>query len=290
MIISINKGGLSNRIKALVSCMRYANEKGIQCGVLWKVLNDYNKDVHILNCEYRELFDIPSVSNISKNCEDILYYDTTYLKDRMMIFDRDGIPNGFSNFNSNCSKKFVPVDRFQRDIDYMYTKIPKNVIENYLPYFKLLKLTKELKQNVEDFASANFNAYTVSVHIRSWNRNGESGRRNYLFDVKKFEDAIEAKMVEMENNGIMDYKFFLTTDSMEVRNYFAKNYAFKKKLVMYPRETSLNTSRDFPEGIKEDLIELFLLGKNNSLIGSHFSSYSEVAWWLAGCPNDVLII
>lgn len=290
MIISINKGGLSNRIKSLVSCLRYANEKKIECGIIWKVLNNYNKEVHLLNCKYNKLFNIKKVSEISEDLEDILHYDTLYHSHCLMIFDKDNIPYNFNTFNSNCNIKFSYNDNFRRNIDYMYNLIPKNVIENYLPYFKRLKLIDELEQKVNDFSMGLFNDNTVSVHIRSWNRNGESGRRDFLFNIKKFEDEIERRICDFIEKGIDDFKFYLSTDSQEVKDYFTNQYINKEKIIVYPRTTRLDTSRDFPDGVQEDLIELFLLGKNKSLIGSHFSSYSEVAWWLAECPEDVVIL
>ena len=60
--------------------------------------------------------------------------------------------------------------------------------------------------------------------------------------------------------------------------------------MLYHRTTDLDTSRDFPEGVQDDLIELYLLSKNKILIGSHFSTFSEVSWWLAGCPQNVTIL
>lgn len=291
MIISINIGGLSNRLKCLVSCMRYADMVSTDCGVLWKVLNDYSKHVHILNCDYRSLLNIEGVSYITESCKDYLYYDMTRISDRFMIHDSDNIPTNFNTFNSKCNKKFVAQDKHGRDIDFMYNKIPKSMIDVYKPYFQRLKLIPELEQKVSDFAIENFDEYTISVHIRSWNRNGEKGRHDYLFDIAKFEKAMEEKMEEHFNQNYPgNCKFFLTTDSQEVKDYFTKESQYKDSIITYPRETNLNTSRDFKEGVQEDAIELFLLGKNNALIGSHFSTYSEVAWWLAGCPTDVTIL
>lgn len=291
MIISTNTGGLSNRIKSLVSVMRYANIVGTDCGILWKRLNDYSKNNHILNCYYRDIFNIKGVSNVCVSSEEYLYYDTLYNSHCLWITDRDNVPVNFNNFNSKCGVKFSTNDKHRRNIDFMYNKIPTPIIDAYKPYFQRLKLIPELEQKVNDFAINNFDEYTVSMHVRSWNRNGEKGRRDYLFDIAKFEKVMEEKMEEHFNqNYLGNCKFFLTTDSQEVKDYFTKESQYKDSIITYPRETSLNTSRDFKEGVQEDAIELFLLGRNNALIGSHFSTYSEVAWWLAGCPSDVTIL
>jgi len=271
--------------------MRYADTIGTGCGILWKKINNYSKHNHILNCNYRDILSINNVSHITENCEEYLYYDTIYNSHCLWITDKDNIPNNFNNFNSKCGVNFSANDKYGRNIDYMYNKIPKNVINAYLPYFKRIKLIPELEQKVNDFASANFDEYTISMHIRSWNRNGENGRRDHLFDKEKFEKEMENKMEEYFAQNIDQYcKFFLTTDSQEVKDYFTKESTYKDMIITYPRKTSLNNSRDFKEGVQEDAIELFLLGKNNALIGSHFSTYSEVAWWLAGCPHDVTIL
>lgn len=295
-IISQNNGGLSNRIKSLVSCLRYSNENNINCILKWDILDNYNKNIHLLNCNFNLLFKINNIINIINfnldEQNEILNNNKNkfYKSHCLMIFDKDNIPNNFYTFVSKCSIKFSTNDKYNRNIDNMYTKIPQNVIYNYLPYFKQIQLIDELQEKVEHFASQNFNEQTVSVHIRSWNRNGEKGRRDFLFNIKKFENEMKKQILENKLIGYHNIKFFLATDSQEVKDYFTKEYEYKDLIVVYSRQTDLDTSRDFPEGIQEDAIELFLLAKNKSLIGSHFSSYSEVAWWLGGCTNKVVII
>ena len=56
MIISINTGGLSNRIKSVVSIIRYSKNFNINYKVRWKVLSSYKKNNHILNCQFNLLF------------------------------------------------------------------------------------------------------------------------------------------------------------------------------------------------------------------------------------------
>jgi hypothetical protein len=291
MIISTNNGGLSNRIKSLVSVLRYGEMVNSCCGVLWKKLNDYSKNNHILNCEFKDIFDMNIIYNVTKNCEEYLYYDTLYNSHCLMVFDEDDIPINFNNFDSGCPVKFSINDKRKRNIDFMYESIPINVINAYTPYFRKLKLTSSLDQKINEFALENFNENTTSVHIRSWNRNSEASRREHLFDIRKFEEEIERRIYNFETEGIENYNFFLATDSQDVREYFTNEYQYKDRIIVYLRNTSLDTSRDFTEGVQEDAIELFLLGKNkNGFIGSHFSTFSEVGWWLADCPEDVVIL
>lgn len=270
-------GGLCNRIKSLVSAMRYADEYGYGCGIVWPVLDSYKTRNHILNCSYSDLFNIGQVTeHYAADQQDIVYKSHC-----LWISDADSIPDNFNNFDSRCSVRFSANDRRGRNIDFMYNQIPDSIKETYKRYFKQIQLIPHLQRKVIEFSNAHFSQPTVSLHIRSWNRHSESGRRD-LFQLDKFER-------EMSKQS-MDVKFFLATDSQQVINYFTQQSQFKDRIITYPRKTDLDTSRDHSSGVQEDAIELFLLSKNNTLIGSHFSTYTEVAWWLAGCPKNVVII
>ena len=270
MIISTNQGGLSNRIKSYVSCLRLDNDAKIK----WDVLDSYKTKNHILNCCFDKLF--KNEIEVKK----IFKEDYTYNSHCLLILDSDNLPINFNTFNSNCSVSFSKSDKLNRNIDFMFNKIGDKLKEEYINHFKILKPIDKLQKKIDEF-SKNFNN-TISVHIRSWNRNAEQSRRNYLFNVKKF----EKKMSEFDSK----YKFYLASDSSDVLQYFNTKSQFKDRILIFPRQTLLDTSRDFYEGVQEDLIELYLLSKNNIIIGSHFSTYTEVAWWLGGCTENIFIL
>lgn len=276
MITSIHEGGLSNRIKSLISSIRYSNKHNIKYSIYWKVLNSYKKNNHILNCPFEKLFsnkiEVKNVDNKSKK----------YCSHCLMIEDEDNIPLNFFTFKSNCGKQFTQTDPLGRNIDFGYNRIPKEIKKEYIKAFKVLKPIPELLSKINDFSKINFNENTISVHIRSWNRQNEESRRTYLFNIQRFEN----KMKEYKKK----HNFFLATDSQIVKDYFNKKSVLKDKIIVYPRESNLNTSRDNINGIQEDLIDLYLLSKNEIIIGSHFSTFSEVAWWLAKCPTNITII
>lgn len=271
IIVSTNSSGLSNRIKSFVSCVKIGIENNYTFKIKWDILDDYNKDTHILNCSFDKLFsnDI-EISEIKKEFQ-------IYNHHCLYVNDNDNINDNFNNFDPKIKKKFRLNDKKKRNIDFMYNKIPDNVKQNYIKYFKILELNSELKSKVDEF-SKNFNEKTISIHIRSWNRNGEKSRQDVLFNLQKFINEI---------NKYPDNNYFLSSDSQEVIDKLKEE--FNDKLLTYPRKTKLDTSRDFPEGIQEDLIELYLLSKNKFIIGSHGSTFTEVAWWLAECPKNIII-
>jgi hypothetical protein len=267
MIISTNEGGLANRIKSWVSAMRIADDLNIECKVYWKIISNYNNHSHILNCKFIDIFS--NNSEFKKiTTKNIQRYNSHCLK----VFDSDNIPKNFSKFTSNCKRKFSKNDPQNRNFDFEYLRIPENVIQNYLPYFKNIKLHPNLEKKVFEF-SKNFDQNTISLHIRSWCLRNEESRQS-LHSIKKIKD---------EMNKYPNKKFFLVSDDNEMSNNF-KEY----NILKFPRISKIERTNTL--SIQEDLIELFLLSKNLNMILSHFSTYSEVAWWLGGCSKNITII
>lgn len=267
MIISYNNGGLCNRIKSWVSCQRYGFENNMSYKIIWEVLDNYDKNQHILNCKFNKLF--------QNDCELKIYPKVSYKSHRspnLIIFNSDKLPNNFSKFKSNCKKEFVPNDIYQRNIDFEYLRIPDNVIQNYLPFFQNIKLIPEIESKINLFCK-NLNSDTVSLHIRSWNLPNEKIRK-HLFNIKK----IKEKLKTLQNRQIL-----LVTDN---RNLIKELKEFN--IITYPRISNIDRNSEL--SIQEDLIELYLLSKNKTMILSHFSTFSEVAWWLGGCSRDITIL
>lgn len=277
MIVSNNIGGLANRMKSIASGYRIANHTNIKLMIKWDILDNYNTQTHILNCPFSKLFQNRNVIDNIPDINNIGLYNSHCLA----IFDSDTISQNFNTFSSNCKKQFTKSDKLNRNIDFMYNEIPDKIKKEYIDYFQKLQPTYYILNEIGNF-SKKFNDKTVSVHIRSWNRNGEAGRREDLFNITKWEDKMD--------NFSNDYQFYLSSDSKEVINYFIKNEKYKDRILIYDRQTNLDKSRDFPEGIVEDLIELYLLSKNKIIIGSHFSTFTEVAWYLGGCSDDITIV
>ena len=270
-MISRNKGGLSNRIKSFVSCLHASDDARIY----WPILDNYNKEHHILNCSFDRLFtnDVETKVFPTQN-----FYESHCL----YINDSDCVPPNFNTFQSRCkSKPFTKTDRNNRNIDFMYNAIPEGIKHSYIKLFQYLTPVDSILNDINRF-SQHFSDKTVSVHIRSWNRANENGRRNDLFNLKGYIDLMDKLPSE--------YNFFVCSDSQEVLDFFKKHPRFVNRIITYDRKTPLDNSRDTPEGVIDDLTELYLCSRNNKIIGSHFSTYTEVAWWLGGCTQDIQIV
>ena len=271
--VSINIGGLANRIKCMVSCFRLSDEIYVK----WDVLDTITKQIkHLLNCPYEELFSYPPEINEVK--KDYI----TYKSHCLLIKDSDDIPEGFSIFKSNCKRQFSRNDSKYRNIDFEYNRIPENIKKTYIELFKKPILNKNIQDKIDNFYNKNMkDRVVISCHIRSWHTKYEQDRRS-LFDVNNFINKLE-ELNKKYNNCII----FVTSDSESAKKTILDKF---KNSISYNRTTNNKTSRHNKEGIKEDLIELYLLSRCNVLVGSHYSSYSEVAWWLSGCVNEVYIL
>ena len=272
-ILAYNTGGISNRIKNIVSCFRVDSE----VYVYWNNVTNYDHiNYHLFICPYEKLFSFPKEVRTVKNIEKGKQYPV-YDKDKLIILDEDGLPHNFAQFDSKCAKPYRYTDEFNRNIDFEYERVPLNVRETFIQLFKKIRLNSDVQDRINKFYDENMKGKNiVSVHIRSWNRENEEGR-GHLHNVDRF---IE-KMKSYENQY-----FFLSSDSTEV---IEKVRLEVNNVIIFDRQTDRKSSRTNPDALVEDLIELYLLGKGNSLIGSHFSSYSEVAWYLMECP-EVLIL
>ena len=98
IIVSTNSSGLSNRIKSFVSCVKIGIENNYTFKIKWDILDDYNKDTHILNCSFDKLFsnDI-EIFEIKKEFK-------IYNHHCLHVNDNDNINDNFNNFDPKIKK------------------------------------------------------------------------------------------------------------------------------------------------------------------------------------------
>ena len=265
MIIANNKSGLGNRIKSIVSAMRLEND--------YRVYWAKNKD---LTCKFSDLF----LNNVE--VKSIPPGAKTYPSWRLAVLDEDPIPNGFAKITANrdiAGNKFSFTCPKLRNIDLEFLRMPESVRSEYVNKFNDLVINPEILERVESF-SKKFNNETISVHIRSWSDDVE--RKSSFHRLENFFASVKSSL-----NNTTDGNIYLTSDSDYVKNLFKTKYG--SKVLIYDRKTDIATSRFHSEGIKEDFIEMLLLSKNSTIIGTYLSTYTEVAWWLGGAAAKVKI-
>lgn len=279
MIYLVPECGLCNRIRVIDSGISLANEWNVKLVVFWKLNNDLNASFYDLfeplytNCGKVEIIEI-------KNAD--YDYDVYKMYFKGLKYFYKPILTTFANFPNNpivsiysslYSSFLIGKDEY---VSYM-----KNINEYWSIYFKKNIFIKSYSRFYQSFYSdyknlipnkdivrlsnvllEQFTDQMVGVHIRRTdNKDSILKSTNELFQNEINE------MLKLNSN----LKFYLSTDSENEKQYF-KNL-FPGKIIsndcLFDRKSTLS--------IKHALIDLICLSKCDIILGSYYSSFSEVA-------------
>lgn len=130
--------------------------------------------------------------------------------------------------------------------------------------------TNEIEAEIKDVTKA-FNN-TIGVHIRRTdNINSIQQSSNESF-IKKLNQEIDL------NNKV---QFYLATDDIQVKKFFLKTYG--DRIITCWDDIDRNTLK----GMKSAVKDLFCLSSTNKIIGSAYSSYSEIAAELGNISLEI---
>jgi len=165
-----------------------------------------------------------------------------------------------------------------KTIDLMYEKTPQYFVDKYLNLLGTLDINQDILDYVNEFTESWDNM--VGVHIRSW-----YCPKRVFHDNSIFESEID-KLAE-------DKKFFFCSDNSDVQQHFLNRYG--DRVITYDRQI-FNDPRLAESGHHDDIqlttdafIELLILSKCATIIGTYASSFDELAWWMSGCKSKVII-
>lgn len=164
-----------------------------------------------------------------------------------------------------------------KTIDLLYEDTPNYFVKKYLQVIERLEINPEIVEYVNDFTK-DWNDMT-GVHIRSWYCPKRKFHSNDIF--------------EAEIDKLNPEKFFFCCDNSDVQNYFIKKYG--DRIITYDRQL-FNNPHLAESGHHDDIqittdafIELLILSKCSTIIGTYDSTFDEVAWWMSGCKSKVII-
>lgn len=241
--------GFSNRIKNIVSCYRMSDDVEI----LWdKVVSRCRNQIDISILDY-----FPNLK-----LTDTIEGKESRIGWRLEVFD-DDLPEGFEE-DKNLSKSTCSSNG--QGIDFEYQRIPQKVKDSYIQCFKKLDINPIILEMVNSFSEKEFDQDTISVHIRSWFDCGQ--RQNMFYNIQKFFDIMDQ----------YEYgKFFIATDDQSILPEIKLRYG-ESRIITYP----------YPDEYI-GFVDQLLLSKNNELIASPTSTFSEVAWWFSECKSNVKV-
>jgi len=234
-------------MRVINSGWELAKERKEKLLILWNC----NKE---LNCPFDSIFrpikefriiNIYSVLDPRK-----LYYQKTaktYLNNEEIISHRNKAgqldADFVNNIRSNC---------------YIFTW------EHFYPArdYHLFIPTESLQKRIDQM-TADFDSFCVGVHIRRTDNKPAIGKSST-------QAFIRAMQQELLQNP--DTKFYLATDDKKEEETLRK--VFPGKILSNEKRC---LRRDSAEGIYDALLDLYCLASTNKIIGSYFSSFTDIA-------------
>jgi hypothetical protein len=231
-------------------------------------------DTSALCCPYKVLFqpsELFSVIPKSRRIRWLRPSSQPAIQKRLLAFLRNKILGIDHFFNENDILSHIITNEFYFD-DFLkdYKSIYIQTCQQFQPIDKALQEFRpvEAVQLLIDKMSAAFDDHTIGVHIRRTD-NEESIIHSPL------NNFIEL----MENEIIADKKatFFLATDDSAVEKKLIDR--FGTRIIVYEKDRS----RETVKGVQDALVDLLCLASTKRIIGSYWSSFSEVA----ACFNQI---
>ena len=255
MLIIQPIGGLCNRIRAINSAKMLAKERGESLTVIWNIN-------HELGCPYEDLFcptkDFKVINIRSKWNLKKLYLQTTSRfvnNDEIRSHKGDGLLE-------ESFRKALPSKVYIATEEHFY---PCHEYTSFVPTPDMQKRIKAMTDQLGDHA--------VGVHIRRTDNKPAIGKSST-------ECFIHSMELEIANNS--DTMFYVATDDFSEEKALREH--FHEKIIS---NENRNLSRDSIAGIQDAMIDLYTLAATNKIIGSYFSSFTDIAADMHQIPKVV---
>ena len=257
MIIIQPSGGLCNRMRVINSGWRLARERKERLLVLWNCNPELNCPFEDLFVPVRE-FRIASIHSVADPRK--LFYQKTarsYLTNDEILAHR-GADGRLSDEYAQALKSNI----------YIFTWEQFYPSEDY----HLFTPTAEMQARIEELTSR-FGDSCVGVHIRRTDNRPAIGKSS----TESFTDCMRK---ELEKDP--DTHFYLATDDLEEERVLRQAYPGR---ILSNEKRSLR--RDSAEGIKDALLDLYCLANTRMIIGSYFSSFTDIAADMRKIPKII---
>lgn len=258
-------GGLANRMRMIASYIEFAEKKGLDVSCVWNINNELGASFHSL---FRDTDRVRFVSDkkfklYSSNQKNLLKrWLVTFLNKckgyHFVVKDSDVAIYG-DNLEGILSKHVC-----------MYVCTCEEL--KYATDFSMFKPNYDL-QTIIDTYCEQFTKNTIGLHIR---------RTDNVLSIEKsplslFENAI---LEELSVNA--ETKFYVTSDDETVEKSLKER--FSDKVIIREKQYG----RGDEQGIKDAVIDLYLLSKTKKIYGSYWSSFSDIASRIGQIPLLVL--
>lgn len=256
--------GLCNRLRAISSAVFLAKKLNRPLTIYWQnndecasdfcdLFDPINIDIPIDVIEYKGLkYSIARKKN--------LYYPKLL---RIFSVDKEIL-----NFNCKEDGDIIPLISSD-GITFIQTC---HSITQHYDFQALFKPISSI-MNAINSVTALYSDNTIGLHIRRTD-NVQAIAHN---DISSFENCINREL-EADSST----KFYLATDDMYVKDYLINKYG----TAILTFDIPLN--RNTVEGMRGAVVDLWCLSKTKRIIGSFYSSYSEVASFIGKIDLEIV--
>lgn len=245
MLIIQPIGGLCNRMRAINSASHLASLRGEKLTVIWFC----NRE---LGCRFEELF-MPTPALHIINIYSKWDFRKIYLQLTSQLIDNETIHVNRTglilkeNFRTTLKKRC-----------YIATEEHFYPAKNYHLFTPIAALQSKINH-----ITSGYSPYMVGVHIRRTDNKPAIGTSSTKAFVHMMQEELECNP---------DTNFYLATDDVEEE---------ARLRVLFPGRIIANTnkdlSRDSLTGMQDALTDLYCLAATNKIIGSFYSSFTDIA-------------
>ncbi len=270
--VSINLGGIANRLKCFISLWIIADKTKRSLILYWPIN-------HTCGAKFKDLFE-NQVNEISKDevgklkKKDFDYYGG----DSLIILE--SIKKYIVSSNWKWSFLKSSLSKNKKPIDFNFENIPFEIRSEILFYLKKLKPLKKIKEAVLKFDKQNKLKDCIGVHIRRGDFADKQISPGRVSTDEGFIQRMDGLIKEDSKT-----RFFLCTDSKEMEEKIEK--AFPKRIIKFSKTSFVRTDT---QATQEGLIDLLLLSKTKHILGTYRSTFNELAWWFGECKPKMEII
>lgn len=253
-------GGLANRMRSIHAAVALAKSTQSHLRILW--FKDQG-----LNCRFDQLFQplqLPDVSLREATVTDFWMNDRPRKKNFF-------IPRIFEQFafDARIYEKQIP-ELMRNAFDFAaWAKGRKVYIASCHQFYtknnddmwSMFRPIPTIQHTIDKEARC-FNTHTWGIHIR---------RTDHVKSIKESPTELFVQWMAQQIATEKDTLFYLATDSEEDKAELVTK--FGKRII-----TSANKAdRNSVEGMQDAVVSMYLLARTKGILGSFFSSYSEIA-------------
>lgn len=262
-------GGLCNRLRALISAQIVAERSERHLIVVWELHKG-------CNCRFDELFltdlDVFHVGKLGKWLEDLKIGTVNRFLfgkavERFGAEDLEALGRMESSDASVVSARSFS--------QFKPSTMPQSAYHRaFSQKLNALRPKRSIQAIIERFKRETFSENMIGVHVRRT-------------DNVKSKQVSTDEMFMARMRSLLDEdpssRFFLSTDSPATERKLAQ--ACGDKIVSYKKRSR---ARDDKIGIQDGYIDLRLLGETRRVLGSYWSSFSEMACQFNNIPLEVV--